>query len=105
MEFPIKFDTAKSGWSIVYIEGSQVEIKKEIYISFSNSADPDEMPHDAVLMKCRMMRHFIWVFTVCQRGAQWLSGRVLGSRQRGSGFKHHWRHCIVVFEQDTFTLA
>ena len=26
MEFPIKFDTIKSGWSIVYIEGSQVII-------------------------------------------------------------------------------
>ena len=24
MEFPLKFDTVKSGWSIVYIEGSQV---------------------------------------------------------------------------------
>ena len=38
-------------------------------------------------------------------GAQWLSGRVLDSRQKGSGFKPHWRHCIVVLEQDTFILA
>ena len=29
MGFPIKFDTAKSGWSIVYIEGSQVIISKK----------------------------------------------------------------------------
>ena len=28
MEFSIKFDTAKSGWSIVYIEGPQVIILK-----------------------------------------------------------------------------
>ena len=38
-------------------------------------------------------------------GAQWLSGRVLDLRPRGSGFKPHWRHCVVVFEQDTFILA
>ena len=36
---------------------------------------------------------------------QWLSGRVLDSRPRGSGFEPHRRHCIVVFEQDTFILA
>ena len=54
MEFPIKFDTVKSGWSIVFIEGSQVIILKKCYISFSkidfvlaNSADPDEMLHYA----------------------------------------------------------
>ena len=37
MEFSIKFDTVKSGWSIVfYIEGSQVKISnKKCYISFS----------------------------------------------------------------------
>ena len=38
-------------------------------------------------------------------GEQWLSGRVLDSRQRGRGFEPHWRHCVVVFEQDTFILA
>ena len=43
-----------SGWSIVYIEGSQVTIKKKIVflslkIGFvlANSADPDEMLHYA----------------------------------------------------------
>ena len=39
------------------------------------------------------------------RGAQWLSGRVLDSRPRGSGFEPHRRHCVVVLEQDTFILA
>ena len=32
---------------------------------------------------------------VSARGAQWLSGRVLDSRQRGHGFKPHQRHCVV----------
>ena len=49
IEFPIKFDTIKSGWSIVYIEGKRVIISKKIYylpICFvlANSADPDETP-------------------------------------------------------------
>ena len=34
MKFSIKFDTAKSGWSIVYIEGSQVIISKKILSFF-----------------------------------------------------------------------
>ena len=38
-------------------------------------------------------------------GAQWLSGRVLDWRLRGSGFEPLWRHCVVVLEQDTFILA
>ena len=28
-------------------------------------------------------------------GAQWLSGRVLDSRQKGHGFKPHGRHYVV----------
>ena len=36
---------------------------------------------------------------------QWLSGRVLDSRPKGHGFEPHWRHCVVVLEQDTFILA
>ena len=39
------------------------------------------------------------------KGAQWLSGRVLDSRPKGHGFEPHRRHCVVVFEQDTFILA
>ena len=41
----------------------------------------------------------------CNMGAQWLSGRVLDSRPKGSGFEPHRRHCVVVLEQDTFILA
>ena len=33
------------------------------------------------------------------------SGRVLDSRPKGRGFESHWRHCVVVLEQDTFILA
>ena len=54
MESPIKLDTVKSGWSIVYIERSQVIISKNIIflslkinLVFANSADTDEKPHYA----------------------------------------------------------
>ena len=40
-----------------------------------------------------------------QKGAQWFSGRVLDSRLKGRGFEPHRPHCVVVLEQDTFTLA
>ena len=35
MNFSIKFDTFRSGWSIEYIERSKVIISKKSYISFS----------------------------------------------------------------------
>ena len=38
-------------------------------------------------------------------GAQWLRGRVLDSRPRGSGIEPHRRHCVVILEQDTFILT
>ena len=63
MEFSIKFDTVKSEWSIIYIEGSQVIIFKKYCIfsmkidfSLANSADPEEMLHYAA---------FNLPFTVC----------------------------------------
>ena len=43
--------------------------------------------------------------SACSLGAQWLSGRVLDSRQRGRRIEPHRRHCAVVLEQDTFILA
>ena len=45
MEFSVY--TLKSGWFIIYIEGSQVTISKKYCTSsfvLANSADPDEMP-------------------------------------------------------------
>ena len=54
--------------------------------------------------------HLRWVVAVDDRllvymGAQWLSGRALDSRPKSRGFEPHRRHCVVVFEQDTFILA
>ena len=46
-----------------------------------------------------------FICTKVLEGAQWLSGRVLDSRQRGRGFEPHRGHCVVVLEQDTFILA
>ena len=36
-----------------------------------------------------------------ERGTQSLSGRVLDSRQRGHGFKPHWRHCVVSLSKNS----
>ena len=35
-------------------------------------------------------------------GAQWLSGRVLDSRPRGSGFEPHRRHCVVLWARHIY---
>ena len=51
MEFSIELHTIKSGWSIIYIEGSQVILEKNVFLSLKirfvlgNSADPDKMQH------------------------------------------------------------
>ena len=47
MEFSVKLHTIKSGWSIEYIEGSQVKFPKnvlslKIFFVFANRADPEE---------------------------------------------------------------
>ena len=49
-----------------------------------------------------IFRGFSYIYDM---GVQWLSGRVLDSRQRGSRFKPHRCHCVVLLEQDTFILA
>ena len=74
MKFPIKFYTVKSGWSIVYIEGSQVIISKKYCIllsedlfTFTNNVNPDEMQRSIML-------HFIRVRTVCQSTHLGVSG-------------------------------
>ena len=60
-------------------------------------------------LKESMVSHFFFFFFFFLggggEGAQWLSGRVLDSRPKGSGFEPHRRHCVVVLEQDTFILA
>ena len=35
-------------------------------------------------------------------GAQWLSGRVLDSRPKGSGFEPHRRHCVVSLSKNIY---
>ena len=57
MDFSIKLHIIGSGWFIINIEGSQVMISKNIvFLSLkinnfvlANSADPDEMPHNALI--------------------------------------------------------
>ena len=49
-------------------------------------------------------RDIEWLYKA-NKGAQWLSGRVLDSRPKGRGFEPHRPHCVVVLGQDTFILA
>ena len=79
MEFPIKFDTVKSGWSIVYTEGSQIIISKiiiflslKIDFGLANNADPDEMMHYARLGL--ILQQLIWVYNGCQSTCLRVSG-------------------------------
>ena len=53
MEYTFKLEKARSGWSIVYMEGLYVVIpnKYSVFVSLkinivlANSADPDELSH------------------------------------------------------------
>ena len=66
---------------------------------FANRADPDK----ATLVTSCLSRIYsvcLWIYdisdsTLVVSGAQWLSGRVLDSRWRGSGFEPHRRHSAV----------
>ena len=64
MDFSIKLHTIKSEWSIVYIEGLPVIISKDYYFL---SLKIDSVLEQTVqtMTKCRVMRQFVWVFTVC----------------------------------------
>ena len=102
------------------------------FLKIVNSADPGEMlPHVAFHLGLHCLPNnlltsiqnemgkrasylFVWqdksygiehYSPSRQKGAQWLSGRVLDSRPKDRGFQPHWRHCVVVLEQDTFILA
>ena len=66
------------------------------HVASTNSEGLNEPAH---------MHSPITAFTSCIQGAQWLSGRGLGSRPKGRGFEPHRRHCVVVLEQVTFILA
>ena len=64
-----------------------------------------------IIFLIHLYKHLYWCSKEMSQGdgsfegAQWLSGRVLDSRPKGSGFEPHQRHCVVVLEQDTFILA
>ena len=46
--------------------------------------------------KCsKVLNTFLFLFSIICWGAQWLSGRVLGSRPKGHGFESHRQHCVV----------
>ena len=56
MEYPIKFDTVKSGWSLYILRGHmllflknnhKLSLSLKIDFVLTNSADHDELPHDA----------------------------------------------------------
>ena len=47
---------------------------------------------------CLTLLHSEW-----QKGAQWLSGRVLDSRPKGRGFEPHRRHCVVSLSKNINT--
>ena len=66
MDYSFWFATLNLGWSIVYIEGSQVIIYKQFCISCSE--DHFCLSNQvSTLVKCCDMQNFIWVFIVCQR--------------------------------------
>ena len=56
MEFSVKLHTITSGWSIEYIEGSQVKFPKNVVLSlninfvFTNRADPEEKQLSVVFL-------------------------------------------------------
>ena len=55
MEFPTKFDTVKTGWLIIYTEGSQIIISKTCNIFFCEDKccliNPDKMQYSKTCLK------------------------------------------------------
>ena len=45
-------------------------------------------------IRVNMLRHHQWANLALEVAGR-LSGRVLDSRLRGSGFEPHWHHCVV----------
>ena len=44
---------------------------------------------------CTYLYIRVQAYTPLEKGAQWLSGRVLDSRPKGRGFEPHRHHCVV----------
>ena len=49
-------------------------------------------------------QHFVGPDLEPNKGAQWLSGRVLDLRLRGHGFQPHWSQCVVSLSRTHFSL-
>ena len=70
--------TIKSGWPIVYIEGSHVKISKKkyivllslnLYFVLANSADPDEMTHYAAFhLGLHCLPKYLFKGYCCRKG-------------------------------------
>ena len=100
-----------TGNSNEYLQHVLLKIRKKLFgnlhfpsimsilsTSFKHSKLPNSIKIHVTLLQ-------IVYICMTATGAQWLSGRVLDSRPKGSGFEPHRRHCVVVLEQDTFILA
>ena len=117
MEFYIELQTIKMGWSIVYIEGSQVIISptppKNCIFSLkmdfvmANSVDPDEMPHDAAFhqgLHCLPKHLFRYFSSSKGLTAKWDTAAI---KHVNIGFTHVfsciniWRVPRMLFEHKT----
>ena len=65
MDFPMYVERIRMNWPILYFKGSQVKISK-LWCIAATKICFYLWQTVKTLMKCRNMRHFIWVFTVCQ---------------------------------------
>ena len=101
--------------------GSQSSNLSDTFTKFDSSSvstqgDVESIPAGATGVKAHVARSIkfeegnnskdtIGMYTGLHALVKWLSGRVLDSRPKGSGFEPHRRHCVVVLEQDAFILA
>ena len=73
MKLSIKLQKIKAGWSIVHTEGSQVKISKQKYCIYYLLIDLSYKTIQT-LMKYRIVRFLIWIFTVYQNTRLGISG-------------------------------
>ena len=86
------------------VHGRDIDFAKSEQSYHLTSTDA-EAAAVTLLLPLHRRRYISESYSIVCKGAQWLSGRVLDSRPKGSGFEPHRRHCVVVLEQDTFILA
>ena len=67
MDFLIHIDTISAGLPIVHFKGPQVDFFLNYYFYFFVTEGSLNLRKKVqTLMKCSIMLHFVWVFTVCQ---------------------------------------